>query len=1491
MDADGDAASPSAAESLATSRSKRSRKDKHGRFAALEKLRELKGSKHKYEVSELVNVYEEVDEREYSQRRQDRLEDDWIVDDDGSGYVEDGREIFDDDAGEDDLFVGKKAKKGGKRKEVGGKASSGSVGRQGAGNIKNMLINMPAKKKRAETNIRLDDDELLGDILQDLDKESDTIRPPMPTLLKKKVPKPPSASPVNPFARPQVTTPVRVKASPKPLKPRTILDENVVNGASPKAKRSLEVKEEPLSEQIDEFDSMDVMDMDFDDEDVENMEAMLVNEEKKAAIKLEKEEPKEELKEVKEEPQVKEVKAEVKTQVNRGFTAKPKVDVAQVTTGWETVKDEVKDASIVQDVQIDASKLPLTTNSEGEQVLRFYWLDAYEDIYKQPGTVYLFGKVWIESAQTHTSCCVAVKNIERRLYILPRTKRMDLKTKEESEDPVGMMEVYQEFNSTVVQKYKILEFKSKKAKKNYAFEKFDVPNTADYLEVRYSASLPALPSDICGETFSHVFGTNTSPLEIFLLDRRIKGPCWLDIKFPQLPSPVVSWCKVEAVAVKPDHVSVVAGLVPPPVVVMTMGMRTTVNPKTHQNEIAMVSCLVHQDFPLDKAAPQPPFQLHFCAMSHPSDVTWPWDLKDALPRYRSTKIEKMETERALLGFLLAKIHKIDPDIVVGHDIYGFDLNVLLHRVNANKIPHWSRLGRLRRTQMPKLTGRGFAERSAMCGRLVCDVKLSSMELIRAKSYELAPLVNQVLRIPESECKTLTVDEVKKMYESSSSLLQLVTMTMQDASYVLRLMCELNVLPLALQITNIAGNVMSRTLLGGRSERNEFLLLHAFTEKNFIPPDKHYGKANQKVDIDEDHADGEETGGKRNKGRRKPAYTGGLVLDPKKGFYDKFILLMDFNSLYPSIIQEYNICFTTMAREFKEENKEGEEEVLPDLPDPELEAGVLPTEIRKLVESRRQVKQLMKQPDISNDLKLQYDIRQKALKLTANSMYGCLGFSYSRFFARHLAALVTGKGREILLHTRDLVRKLNFDVIYGDTDSIMINTNCTDYEQVQKLGHKIKSEVNKLYKLLELEVDGVFKYMLLLKKKKYAALTVTKLPNGQTLEEQELKGLDIVRRDWSQLASDCGRHIVQQILSDQGPDERIENIHSHLEKLKNDLNDGKIGLDLLSITKSLTKNPEDYPDKKSLPHVQVALRMNSRGGKKLRQGDTVQYVICEDGSNLAATQRAYHVDELKTNSALVIDKNYYLAHQIHPVVSRLLDPIEGTDAARIAECLGLDPSGYRVSKQYGHGEEEEDMSTTEIPDEERYRMCERFTFQCPGSECDTIITMDSPFRGVGTGMNLEVALQNCPNPKCNFPIYSRLAPIINKLNLDIRKHIIKYYNGWLICEDPGCSNRTRRIPLRFSRGFPICNACEKGVLFREYTESQLYKQLCFYDYIFDFQKACQKNKDERIRDDTLRKAYNILQTEVQKKLKHNAYSEVNLTKLFGSLMAKSQTRVS
>jgi DNA polymerase alpha subunit A len=107
---------------------------------------------------------------------------------------------------------------------------------------------------------------------------------------------------------------------------------------------------------------------------------------------------------------------------------------------------------------------------------------------------------------------------------------------------------------------------------------------------------------------------------------------------------------------------------------------------------------------------------------------------------------------------------------------------------------------------------------------------------------------------------------------------------------------------------------------------------------------------------------------------------------------------------------------------------------------------------------------------------------------------------------------------------------------------------------------------------------------------------------------------------------------------------------------------------------LGKNPEDYPDAKSQPHVQVALRMKAKG-QSARNGDVISYIFCsppesEDTSKTSQAERAKHPDEVRRGGADVkVDYEYYLAHQVLPPIERLCDSIEGTDRARLAECLG------------------------------------------------------------------------------------------------------------------------------------------------------------------------------------------------------------------------------
>lgn len=170
--------------------------------------------------------------------------------------------------------------------------------------------------------------------------------------------------------------------------------------------------------------------------------------------------------------------------------------------------------------------------------------------------------------------------------------------------------------------------------------------------------------------------------------------------------------------------------------------------------------------------------------------------------------------------------------------------------------------------------------------------------------------------------------------------------------------------------------------------------------------------------------------------------------------------------------------------------------------------------------------------------------------------------------------------------------------------------CVGCDSVKVLGNQVKREVNKLYRMLEIDIDGVYKMMLLLKKKKYAALAVKEDSNGKVIGfEAEKKGLDLVRRDWCVLSRDVGNKVLDVILSGEPCEEVVEKVHTIMRKVAENVRNGKVGLGSFVITKGMNKAPRDYPNASGLPHVQVALRLQKMG-KHVNVGDHIPFVVCE-----------------------------------------------------------------------------------------------------------------------------------------------------------------------------------------------------------------------------------------------------------------------------------------
>ena len=368
----------------------------------------------------------------------------------------------------------------------------------------------------------------------------------------------------------------------------------------------------------------------------------------------------------------------------------------------------------------------------------------------------------------------------------------------------------------------------------------------------------------------------------------------------------------------------------------------------------------------------------------------------------------------------------------------------------------------------------------------------------------------------------------------------------------------------------------------------------------------------------------------------PRIKGGLVLTPKTNLYSRFIVVIDFDSLYPSIIKRYKICFSTIQRNFIDLNDFKQLVSIPErdqdertydpkplktlstededtdyfdrihskqivnlsgkLKEIDLEYPVLSQVSSDLIKKRKLIKkqlQAMKTQSKQNPEKVRrFETMQKAYKLLANSVYGCLGFSNSRFYSPVIADTITGIGRHILRKSKEELENKGFEVIYGDTDSLMVDTKEKDIKKVITKSQEITNIVNALFcekdkdlpediigyknisknddndiseikqhkiksfdskekyqnQTIKVDLDAIYKTMLMVSKKKYIGLRLkSKLDQvSQRTEEYnlEIKGVQIIRKDSCHLVKDILQKCINVLIYSP------ENIKHFVNLLKN-----------------------------------------------------------------------------------------------------------------------------------------------------------------------------------------------------------------------------------------------------------------------------------------------------------------------------------------------------
>ena len=566
-------------------------------------------------------------------------------------------------------------------------------------------------------------------------------------------------------------------------------------------------------------------------------------------------------------------------------------------------------------------------------------------------------------------------------------------------------------------------------------------------------------------------------------------------------------------------------------------------------------------------------------------------------------------EKAALDAFCARVAAVDPDVLTGWNVIDFDLTVL--EKIAARLRHPFRLGREPGAiRLRKAEGYFGSGQATIPGRLVLDgIDLLRGAFVRMDDYSLDAVARKVL----GEGKAVSGDVRDRIGEIihnyKNDLPAFAQYARTDARLAFEIPQRLNLVRLAFARSQLAGMTPDRVAASIASF--DFLYLTELEQRGVVAPTVRSSDSSVYA-----------------------AQQGGHVLEPRAGLHTN-VWVFDFKSLYPSIIRTFNIdplSYVAVAA-----------------PDADLirvpggafqrSPAILPRMLDELFPRREAAKR-------AGD-----DVASNAIKILMNSFYGVLGTPACRFYNPALANSITGTGREMLLWSKRWFEAAGFEVLYGDTDSLFVHSRNTDPEAacaqarqlVVSLNDELVRHIGERWQVrsrLELEFEKLYLKLFLPHarhstrgaSKRYAGLLYG-VADGESVE---FVGMEVVRRDWTELAKQVQRELYQRLFTGQRVD-------SYLAEVVRRVREGACD-DALVYRKNLRKSADEYTAT-TPPHV-AAARKSTQPPERL-----IRYVITTAGA------------EPLDNIQHPLDREHYVDKQIKPVAEPVLATL-GLDFERV-----------------------------------------------------------------------------------------------------------------------------------------------------------------------------------------------------------------------------------